>query len=151
MFRHIIAATAVSLFATGAMAQNTIDRAGTGGDSTIDANAPRVDRLLPQTGTGSAAAPSADDSLAPQDANPTRVNPTAAARSADDSLAPQDARQSQATSGANTGQAMANDGRFVDGQPAGDEDAGAVRAGTYPGSTTDANSPTVDRIQPSTN
>ncbi len=46
MFRQMIAASAITLLATGAMAQNTIDRAGTGPGSTIEANAnAQSDRL----------------------------------------------------------------------------------------------------------
>jgi hypothetical protein len=114
MFRHIIAVTAVSLLATGAMAQNTIDRSGTGGDSTIDANAPRNDRLMPE------------------DFDSYRTDMDARWAEYDERMAGYEQRISEL-------------------ERVRDEDAGVVRAGTYPGSTTDANSPTVDRVQPSTN
>lgn len=47
MLRQLIAASAVSLMATGAFAQNTINESGTGPNSTIDANSPSVDRVQP--------------------------------------------------------------------------------------------------------
>lgn len=175
MFRHIIAATAVSLFATGAIAQNTINEAGTGGNSTVDANTPTVNRLAPQDTGTSAAVPTASGSLAPQPADPTRTDPASAARaaneslapqpadasrvdpaaaaSANDSLAPQEPGQVQTGVRASDSQRMTSDEAALVGtdRAAGEDDTGVIREGTYSGSTTDANSPTVDRVQPSTN
>ncbi|XWN32474.1 MAG: hypothetical protein ROR55_04975 [Devosia sp.] len=49
MFRQTVAATAICLFAASAMAQNTVNQAGTDANATMDANSPSVDRLRTDT------------------------------------------------------------------------------------------------------